>query len=126
MRNDIAFYIKMFPLVSIHPEAYEKSKAIICAGDNEKALALLEDAYAKREIPKSECVTQIVDEHIRLGRSLGISGTPAIVFEDGKLVSGALKIEDLIKNATGEVAAAPSVAPRGKAVQAVQEEEKGK
>jgi thiol:disulfide interchange protein DsbC len=46
-RKDIAFYIKLFPLKS-NLEAYEKSKAILC----EKSLSLLEDAFAKKPLPK--------------------------------------------------------------------------
>jgi len=101
-RDDIVFFIKQFPIKSIHPEAYEKSKAIVCEPDNEKAIALLEDAYAKKQLPAAKCKTTLVDEHIKLGSSLGVSGTPAIVFDNGRLISGALKIDDLIKNATGE------------------------
>ncbi len=29
-RKDIAFYIKLFPLVQLHPQAYDKAKAIVC------------------------------------------------------------------------------------------------
>ncbi len=60
-RKDIAFYIKMFPLKS-HPAAYDKAKAIVC----EKSLALLEDAHAKKPIPKPACETSVVDESIKL------------------------------------------------------------
>lgn len=96
-RKDIAFYIKMLPLVKIHPKAYDTSKAIMCEDSNESALKLLEDAFNKKEIPKPSCDKNVVDETMKLANRLGISGTPTIIFKDGRLVSGAVQAEELIK-----------------------------
>jgi thiol:disulfide interchange protein DsbC len=93
-RKDIAFYIKLFPL-PMHKGAYDKSKAIIC----ENSLALLEDAFGRKELPKPKCETSQVDENLELGRKLGINGTPAIIFPDGSLVSGALDADSIITQA---------------------------
>ncbi|GMR05096.1 MAG: bifunctional protein-disulfide isomerase/oxidoreductase DsbC [Thermodesulfobacteriota bacterium] len=82
-RKDIVFYLKMYPL-PIHPEAYDKSKTIVC----EKSLKLLEDVYAGKKIPKPSCETTEVDDTIKLGRELGIRGTPAIILPDGRLLPG--------------------------------------
>jgi thiol:disulfide interchange protein DsbC len=96
-RKDIAFYMVMFPLTSIHPEAYDKSKAIVCAESNEKGMQLLEDVYAKKEIPKPTCETDVIDKNIQLAVKLGIRGTPAIIFEDGRMKSGAIQASQLIQ-----------------------------
>ena len=96
-RKDIVFYLKMFPLQQIHPQAYEKSKTIVCEKSNEKAIKLLEDAYAKKEIPKPSCDTKVIDENIQLALKLGIISTPKLVFSDGRTVSGLIKAEELIK-----------------------------
>jgi|SRR3990172_1516062 len=93
-RKDIAFYIKMFPL-PMHKEAYDKAKAIVC----EKSLALLEDAFNKKQLPKPKCKTTVVDENIKLAKQLGITGAPALVLPDGRVVSGykdAGALKDLI------------------------------
>jgi thiol:disulfide interchange protein DsbC len=82
-RKDIAFYIKMFPL-PIHKDAAEKAKAIVC----EKSLKLLDEAYEKKPIPKAKCKTTVIDDNIKLGKKLGISGTPALILPDGRVVSG--------------------------------------
>jgi thiol:disulfide interchange protein DsbC len=82
-RKDIVFLIKMFPLKT-HPAAYEKAKAIVC----EKSLALLEDAHSNKPLPKPTCETTAVDESIKTGEKLGISGVPALIFPDGRIVSG--------------------------------------
>ena len=92
MRKDIVFYIKMFPL-SIHPQAYIKSKAIVC----EKSIKLLEDAYDRKPLPEPSCETDVIEKNIALVNSLGITSTPSVVFQDGRKASGAMKAEDLIK-----------------------------
>ena len=90
-RKDIVFYVKMFPL-PIHKGAYDKAKAIVC----EKSLALLEDAYAKKELPKPSCDTPAVDANIKLAETLGITGTPAMIFPDGKIIPGAVDAKVII------------------------------
>lgn len=90
-RKDIAFYIKMFPL-PMHKGAYEKAKAIVC----EKSLALLDDVFAKKELPKATCETKVLDENLKLGESIGISGTPAIIMPNGTLVPGYKEADALI------------------------------
>jgi thiol:disulfide interchange protein DsbC len=84
-RKDIVFYIKMYPL-KMHPEAYEKSKAIVC----EKSLALLEDAFNNKPLPKPSCDTTAVDDTMLLAEKLGISSTPTSVMPDGRLVPGSI------------------------------------
>jgi thiol:disulfide interchange protein DsbC len=96
-RKDIAVYFKLFPLVQIHPQAYKKSTAIVCEKSNEKALSLLDDAFAKKTIPEPSCETKIIDENMKLAKKLGISSTPILILDDGRVVRGALKAEDLIK-----------------------------
>jgi thiol:disulfide interchange protein DsbC len=90
-RRDIAFYIKMNPL-PMHKGAYEKAKAIVCA----KSLTLLDEAFAKKPVPKASCETTAVDDSMKLAKALGISGAPAIVMPDGRLVSGATDAKSLI------------------------------
>ncbi len=91
-RKDIAFYIKLFPLVKLHPKAYEKSKAIVC----EKSLALLEDNFAGKNLPEPKCNATEVDDNIKLAENLGISGTPAVILPDGVVISGAKDADSLI------------------------------
>lgn len=92
----IAFHIKMFPLVSIHKEAYDKSVTIVC----EKSLQYLEDCYEGKEIPKKICDTKAVDENMKLAKQLGIQGVPALVLSDGTLLSGFVKADHIIEKVT--------------------------
>ncbi|MDA8085005.1 MAG: DsbC family protein [Nitrospiraceae bacterium] len=91
-RKDIAFFIKLFPL-PMHPDAARKAKAIACA----HSLAMLDDAFAKKPIPDPKCDTKIIDENIKLGEKLGISGTPSLIFPNGKLIAAALDADKIIE-----------------------------
>lgn len=82
-RKDVAFYVKMYPL-AMHPEAYEKSKAIVCS----KSAKLLDDAFAGKKLPKADCDTKEIDDNIKLAAELEIRGTPALIFPDGRIFPG--------------------------------------
>jgi len=83
-RTDMAFYIKLMPL-SFHPDAYWKSKSILCS----KSVKMLEDNFEQKPVPKPECETKDVDANIKLGAELGITGTPTLIMPDGLVVAGA-------------------------------------
>jgi thiol:disulfide interchange protein DsbC len=91
-RDDVVFYLKLYPL-PIHPDAYDKSRAIIC---NDRSLKLLEDAFAGKELPEPDCEAKEVDATIALARELGIRGTPAIIFPDGRLLPGYVNLETFL------------------------------
>jgi thiol:disulfide interchange protein DsbC len=93
-RKDISFYIKMNPL-KMHPNAYDKAKAIVC----EKSLVLLEDSFAKKQLPAPKCKTSVVDDNVKLAESIGITGAPALIMPDGRVLMGyrdANTIKDLV------------------------------
>ncbi len=87
----------MYPIQQLHPQAYDKSKTIICEKDSAKAMKLLEDVYAQRLIPPPACETDVVDKNIMLAKKLGVNGTPTLIFTDGSRVSGAMKKDALIQ-----------------------------
>ncbi len=93
-RKDIAFYIKLLPL-KIHPDAYWKSKSILC----NKSLKFLEDNFEKKPIPKPDpnCQTKEVDENINLAKEFGINGTPTTIFPDGLVHAGFIEADRLIE-----------------------------
>ena len=97
-RKDISFYIKLFPL-EMHKDAYWKSKSIVC----NKSLQLLEDCFNIKQIEKKDCETTEIDNNIKLAKSLGITGTPAIILPDGRLRMGALPEEELISLIDGKI-----------------------
>ena len=90
-RKDIAFYIKFLPL-EFHKDAYWKAKSIVC----NKSVKMLEDNFEKREIPKTECVTDEIENSMKLAKSMGIGGTPSLILPDGRLKIGALPEAELL------------------------------
>jgi len=94
-RKDIAFYLKLMPLQNMHPDAYWKSKSIMC-GDS---LRLLEDNFAKKPIPKTDCDSKPVDDNLKLAAELGITGTPTIIMPDGQMLIGMRDAGTLIEQA---------------------------
>ena len=97
-RKDIAFYIKMYPL-PFHKDAYWKSKSIVC----NNSIQLLQDCFDKKEIAKTDCSTEEIDNTLKLAKSLGIDGTPAIILPDGRLRMGAIPEEELTKLIDGKI-----------------------
>jgi len=91
-RKDIAFFIKLFPL-PMHPDAGRKSKSIIC----KKSMKLLEDNFEGKQIPKEECNSKAIEENSKLAGEVGISGTPALVLPDGRIVPGYREADALIE-----------------------------
>lgn len=97
--NDVTIYVFLYPIVSLHPDAPKRAKAIWCAPDRAKSWRahMLE---GKQPSGEGKCDNP-VDEIVALGNSLGINGTPTMIFANGKRVSGsqsAGQIEALLKS----------------------------
>ena len=67
--------------------AWSTSEDVWCSRDRGEALTA---AKLDRQFQTSKCDASMVSTHYILGRDIGLSGTPAIVFEDGTLVGGYL------------------------------------
>lgn len=91
-RKDIAFFIKLFPL-PMHKDAYWKAKTILC----KKSLQLFEDNFAGKQIPKVECDAKALEDNSKLAGELGISGVPALILPDGRIVPGYRETDALIE-----------------------------
>lgn len=131
---NIAFWIKLYPLDMHGREAFDISRAAVCnqslsileAGfqlidlhgqlrklqkqpaANPQQLARLQEEFDARvgELTVNLCPTPAVAETKSLAKELGLTGTPAMVFPDGSVVSGVRKAEDLISMIRGAAASA--------------------
>jgi thiol:disulfide interchange protein DsbC len=100
--NNVTIYTMLYPLEELHPDARKKSAAVWCAADRAKAWDDLMLYGKEPAAAADECKTPL-DEINKLAQRLSITGTPGLVFENGKLVPGTLKteqIEELLKAAT--------------------------
>ena len=106
-RPDIAFYLKLFAIVSPDPQTV---KSIICA----KSLSMLEDGYERKSVPKEECQSTEMDDNMRFARENAINAAPTLIFPDGTVQSGysdAIQLERRIAEATGRQKTPESAKP---------------
>ena len=73
-----------YPRGGLDSESYDKAVAVWCAADKAKALT---DAKNGVAVAKGTCDAPVADQYT-LGGRIGVTGTPAIFFEDGELVPG--------------------------------------
>jgi thiol:disulfide interchange protein DsbC len=93
IHDDLAFFIKLYPLVKLHPKAYDKAKAIICA----KSPAMLEKSLRGENLPPPTCETDQVDKNMVLADKLGIKSTPTLIYADGRVAPGYKTADEIIK-----------------------------
>lgn len=93
--TDVTIYQFLMPIAQLHPDAARKSALVWCAADQVKAWneLMLE---GKEPAGDGKCDTPLA-RVAELAQRLGISGTPGIVFESGKLVPGAIPREQIEK-----------------------------
>ncbi len=90
--NNVTFHVFLYPLVSIHPHAYEHALGVWCAKDRQKAWS---DKMLKGIDPPTAKCANPIDRNLALGEKLHIDGTPTIVFSDGRMRAGTLSAEEL-------------------------------
>lgn len=84
MAEGIAIHYLAFPRAGTGSHSFEKFVSVWCADDQQAALTL---AKAGEEPEPLQCENPIEDQYA-LGRSIGITGTPALVTADGTLIPG--------------------------------------
>lgn len=82
----------LYPRNGPASKAWSTSESVWCAKDRNLALT---EAKLDREFESSPCQSSAVTNHYALGRDIGLSGTPAIVLDDGTLIGGYLPPEQL-------------------------------
>ncbi|HEX5539032.1 MAG TPA: DsbC family protein [Methylophilaceae bacterium] len=93
--TDVTIYTFLYPLVQLHPDAANKSKAIWCAPDRAKAW---ENWILNGQLVQGSTTCQTpIDKNAALARKLGVSSTPTLIFADGKRLLGAYPAKDIEK-----------------------------
>ena len=93
MDPDVAFFLKLYPLVSIHPDSARISRSIVCS----KSIEMLEDSFSGKPTPDPTCETDAVENTRKLAKELGINSTPTMILPDGRVATGVMKAEDILK-----------------------------
>lgn len=92
--DNVTIYTMLYPIEELHPDARKRSEAVWCSSDRSKSWDNLMLYGKEPAAPKGKCATPI-GEIQELARSLNIDGTPGLVFQNGKLVPGSLKTEQI-------------------------------
>jgi len=82
-----------YPRAGVGSESYDKFVSAWCSTDQKKAMT---DAKSGKSIPAQKCDNPVAQQ-FELGQGLGVTGTPAIVLEDGTLVPGYMPADKLAK-----------------------------
>lgn len=77
----------LYPRGGPSSRSWNTSEDVWCANDRNGALTA---AKMDRDFSTQKCDASAISKHYILGQNIGLSGTPAIVFDDGTLVSGYL------------------------------------
>ena len=83
-----------FPRSGPNTESYHKAVSVWCAKDRNKALT---DEKLNNKVVDKTCENP-VDEHMRIAQVFGVTGTPAIIADDGTMVPGFVPANDLIQH----------------------------
>ncbi|MEI7818473.1 MAG: DsbC family protein, partial [Desulfuromonadales bacterium] len=89
--SNIAFHIILFPLKGMK-DSYARAKSINCTS----SLKMLEDSLEGKPIPPAACSSKDVDDNMAFGAKNGISMTPTIIFQNGKVHFGAENVKNLL------------------------------
>ncbi len=84
----------LYPRNGPNSKAWQDATDVWCAKDRNKALTL---AKLDQKFETSSCDASIITKNYALGGDVGLRGTPAIMLEDGTLVSGYLPASQLAK-----------------------------
>ncbi|MCG8370205.1 MAG: DsbC family protein [Proteobacteria bacterium] len=85
LERGIAVRYLLYPRNGPASRAWSASEDVWCSRDRNNALTM---AKLDRDFQTSKCDASAVSRHYVLGQDVGLSGTPAIVLEDGTLIGG--------------------------------------
>lgn len=84
----------LYPRNGPTSESWATAERVWCADDRAEALTL---AKLEQEFESQSCDSPMVSKHYAMGQDVGLRGTPAIVLEDGTIVSGYLPADQLFE-----------------------------
>jgi thiol:disulfide interchange protein DsbC len=82
----------MYPRNGPTSHAWATAEHVWCANDRNSALTA---AKNDQQFEFSNCNSSVVQNQYQMGQDVGLSGTPAIVLDDGTLISGYLPPDQL-------------------------------
>ena len=81
-----------YPRAGVGSESFKKAVSVWCADDRQQAMT---DAKSGIAVEPKDCGNPVKD-HMALGETLGVTGTPAILLESGDMVPGYVPAKRLV------------------------------
>ncbi len=82
-----------FPRSGVDTESYHKAVSVWCAADRKTAMT---EAKSGATPPKRECDNP-VQEHMAAARAVGVTGTPTLVLDNGRVIPGYVEPQRLLQ-----------------------------
>lgn len=84
--NDLGISIEylFFPRAGLGSASFDHAVSVWCSDDRNKALT---DAKAGTQLEKKTCSNPVANAY-QLGQEVGVTGTPAVIAEDGTMIGG--------------------------------------
>jgi thiol:disulfide interchange protein DsbC len=83
-----------FPRAGVGSRGYRDALSVWCAEDRNTAMT---EAKAGKKLPERQCDNPI-DEHYHTGQVVGVTGTPSIITDTGRLIPGYMPAKQLVKD----------------------------
>ena len=101
LHSQIAEYNKLgieirylsYPRSGIDTPSYYKAVNVWCSDDRQTAIT---EAKAGKELPKKSCDNP-VKEHMAAARAVGVTGTPSLILENGRMLPGYVEPKRLLQ-----------------------------
>lgn len=82
----------LFPRAGKNSDSYKRTVSVWCAKDRNKAIGI---AKAGGTVDAKTCPNP-VDDHMALGEDIGVTGTPTLILDDGRIIPGYVPAPELL------------------------------
>lgn len=93
VKGGVSVQYLLYPRNGPSTPTYQKSVSVWCADDQIKAIG---QAKRGERMEKKDCENPVMKNY-NLGRRIGITGTPTIILDSGKMLGGYIPAERLLK-----------------------------
>ena len=94
LAQGIEVHYLLYPRSGPATSSWSKAEQVWCADNRNEALTM---AKLDQSFQSASCDASIIATHYEMGQNVGLRGTPAIVLQDGTLVSGYLPPLQLVE-----------------------------
>jgi len=104
MANGIEVRYLLYPRNGPASRSWNTAQEVWCSNDRNHALTM---AKLEKNFVTQKCESSMVGDHFQIGRDIGLSGTPAILLDDGTMIGGYLTPAQLTQRLEANAANSP-------------------